>query len=68
MKKSNTKEYNSITVLMKYRIAKNQSMEVEVKIEVTLGTTGWEKHKEMFQILDLGAGYIGVHICENVLN
>ena len=53
---------------MKYKNSPNQSMGVEAKIEVILGATDWEEHKEMFHILDLGANYTGAHICKNLLN
>lgn len=41
------------STLMIYKNSWHQSMEVEVKIEVTLGTADWKEHKEMFHNLDL---------------
>lgn len=39
------------SILMMYKNRQNQSMEIEVKMAVTVGTTAWEGHKEMFLIL-----------------
>lgn len=36
---------------MRFKNSQKQSMEVAAKIVVTLGTTNWEGHKEMFHIL-----------------
>lgn len=39
------------SILTMYKNSQNQSMEIEVKMAVTVGTTAWEGHKEMFLIL-----------------
>lgn len=39
------------SILMMYKNSQTQSMEIEGKMAVTVGTTAWEGHKETFLTL-----------------